>query len=279
MRQGQPLAYHPRVAAPQRTVLTFLGAGSAFTVVEGSYQSNVLLETPSGRRLLIDCGSDARRSLARLGLGAADVPDIYISHLHADHIGGLEHLGLSTAFDPRCARPRLWIPEPLIEPLWSRCLAGGMGIVQPCVADLDFYFDVHALAPDAVFDFDGVRVELVPTLHVPGAAEDMFSYGLALDAGGPRTYLTTDTSFQPEALRAHYEAADTILHDCETSPFKTGVHPHFEELLTLPEAIRARTWLYHYNDGDKPDAVAAGFRGWVQTGQRFEIGPTGDEAR
>ncbi len=71
--------------------LIFLGTGSAFTLEY--YHSNMLIEAPEGR-LLIDCGGDARRSMAAQSLGALDITDIYISHLHADLIGGLEWLGL-----------------------------------------------------------------------------------------------------------------------------------------------------------------------------------------
>ena len=43
--------------------LTFLGVGSAFTLQY--YQSNMLVDVPEGK-LLIDCGSDARHSLAEI---------------------------------------------------------------------------------------------------------------------------------------------------------------------------------------------------------------------
>ena len=91
--------------------LLFLGSGSARTLAADNYQSNMVLAADSGRRLLIDCGSDVRWSLAKQGLSHLDVTDIYISHLHADHIGGLEYIGFQTKFDARCERPRLW-PTP-----------------------------------------------------------------------------------------------------------------------------------------------------------------------
>src|SRR5215813_8474415 len=70
--------------------LTFIGTGSAFTM--DNFQSNMLLED-SGKRLLIDAGGDVRFALAKVGLGAKDIDALYISHLHADHIGGIEWLG------------------------------------------------------------------------------------------------------------------------------------------------------------------------------------------
>ena len=90
--------------------LIFLGSGSAFTM--DNYQSNMILETETTeveslslshkgvdvdvdlattrKRLLIDCGSDIRWSLAEQGLSYKDIQNIYISHLHPDHFSGLE---------------------------------------------------------------------------------------------------------------------------------------------------------------------------------------------
>ena len=41
--------------------LTFLGSGSAFTIEDDNFQSNLLLEDlATGKKLLIDCGSNIR---------------------------------------------------------------------------------------------------------------------------------------------------------------------------------------------------------------------------
>ena len=54
----------------------------------------MLLINEQGNKLLIDCGSDIRFSLYAAGFSHLDITDIYISHLHADHAGGLEYIGL-----------------------------------------------------------------------------------------------------------------------------------------------------------------------------------------
>ena len=53
----------------------------------------------NNKYLLIDCGSDARHSLAAAGYSFNEIDNIFISHLHADHIGGLEWLGFSRLYD------------------------------------------------------------------------------------------------------------------------------------------------------------------------------------
>ncbi len=64
--------------------LTFLGSSAAFESIADNYQSNLLLESSGQKKLLIDCGSDARRSLHAVGLSCKDITHVYISHLHAD---------------------------------------------------------------------------------------------------------------------------------------------------------------------------------------------------
>ncbi len=110
--------------------LQFIGTGSAFTVGVDNHQSNMLLKSRLGRTLLIDCGTDARLALYELELTYRDIDDIYISHLHSDHVGGLEWVAFSTKYDPRCAKPIMYINEFICEDLWNHVLAGGMAPLQ-----------------------------------------------------------------------------------------------------------------------------------------------------
>jgi hypothetical protein len=83
--------------------------------------------------------------------------------------------------------------------------------------------------------------------------------------------LTSDTQLNFAQSQAYYEQADVIFHDCETGGYPTPVHAHYEELLTLPLAIRQKTWLYGYQPGTLPEATADGFLGFVKRGQAFEF--------
>jgi len=69
----------------------------------------------------------------------------------------------------------------------------------------------------------------------------------------------------------YLDQADIIFHDCETSPFKSTVHAHYEDLTTLPTAIKNKMWLYHYQRGTLPNARKDGFCGFVKRGQIFDF--------
>jgi len=251
--------------------LLFLGSGSAHTLAADNFQSNMILAADSGRRLLIDCGSDVRWSLAKQDLSHLDITDIYISHLHADHIGGLEYIGFQTKFDPRCQRPRLYVEASLAGPLWNNALRGGMGVITGMETTLETFFDVHIVTASQPFDWEKARIEPVPALHVCGQHATVHSFGLLIEHDGHQTFLTTDTQFTPGRLDSHYAGADLIFHDCEIGTAATGVHPSYEDLARLPESVRAKTWLYGYQPGPLPDAHARGFRGFVRLGQSFEL--------
>ena len=168
-------------------------------------------------------------------------------------------------------RPRLFVEQSLAAPLWNCSLRGGMGVISGKETELDTFFDVHIVTANQPFEWEGARLEPVPTVHVSSPRAIVHSYGLLIEHDGHRTFLTTDTQFTPGHLAAYYASADLIFHDCETGPARTGVHSNYDDLVQLPATIRAKTWLYGYPPGPLPDAAAAGFRGFVRAGQSFEL--------
>jgi ribonuclease BN (tRNA processing enzyme) len=258
--------------------IVFLGSGSAHTVATDNFQSNMLLTGGSGRRLLIDCGSDIRWSLAHQGLSHRDITDIYVSHLHADHIGGLEYVAFQTRFDPACSRPRLYLERSLVAPLWNHSLRGGLGVITQGETRMEEFFEVIPVTAREAFEWDGVRLEAIAFAHVVSPAVTVYSHGLLIERDGFRTLITTDTSFDPQRLAACYARADLIFHDCEVGACKTSIHAHYDDLAGLPDAVRGRMWLYDYAPGPLPDARADGFLGFVQRGQRFELRADAEQA-
>jgi ribonuclease BN (tRNA processing enzyme) len=251
--------------------LLFLGSGSAFTVGTDNFQSNMLLIAENEQKLLIDCGSDIRFSLYQEGLSHLDITDIYLSHLHSDHVGGLEYLGFSQRFDPRCSKTNLYLSKDIASDLWSRTLSGGMRSTQGDLSEIEDYFTLKPIASQGKFSWEEITFELVPALHVDNGFFRMPTYGLFFALGATRIFLTSDTQLNFAECQAYYEQADIIFHDCETGGFSTPVHAHYEELLALPLAIRQKIWLYGYQPGALPNAIADGFLGFVKRGQVFEF--------
>ncbi len=231
----------------------FIGIGSASTLKD--FNSNAFF-SKNGKNMLIDCGMDIRFSLARAGLKAKDINAVYISHLHADHIGGLEWLAFNIYFIGH--RVSLYISSEMVNKLW-RSLKSGLSCLEGKQANLTTYFDVCPVK--SKFNFEGVDFSLVQCVHVLNENEIMPSYGLHWENEDKKYFLTTDTQFCPH-LKHWYNKSDVIFHDCETG-FRSGVHAHYDDLKTLPDATKKKMYLYHCGDTNLPDAFFDGFAGYA----------------
>src|SRR5574343_502710 len=235
-----------------KTTITFLGSASAFYDGTDNYQSNILIER-GDRKLLLDCGTDIRFSLRDAGHKMTSVTDIYISHAHADHIGGLEGLGFIKKFTPGQDRPTMFISSLIAKDLWDKSLAGGMESLQGDVADLNTYFDVQKIRPNGKFVWQGIEFKLVQVIHIMNGYVFVPSFGLMFEIDGQKIFWTSDTQHAPNQIMDFYKEADLIFQDCETS-FKSGVHAHYSDLTTLPPEVKNKMWLYHFNAGKTQDA-------------------------
>lgn len=258
-------------------LITFIGVGSAFTT-EKYYHANMVVTADSGKRLLIDCGSDARFALKESNICPHDICNsldaVYISHLHADHVGGLEWLAIATYFGGRRRQMRLFGEKKLLADLWKCSLKGGLSFIQERKMSLNDYFVPVPLQRRGSFAWEGLKFSLVPMPHILCAKSTVFSYGLFIEViGSPErsVFITTDTQFRPDILAPLEKKAALIFHDCETSKARSTVHAHYEELLTLPLSLRRKMWLYHYQPNPDYAPRKDGFLGFIQKGQQFSI--------
>ena len=90
--------------------LTVVGCGDAFGS-GGRSNTCYRLET-GGITATLDFGASAPVGLHKLGLSAADIDLIFLSHLHGDHFGGLPFLLLDGQFVDRRAKPLLIVGPP-----------------------------------------------------------------------------------------------------------------------------------------------------------------------
>ena len=260
--------------------IKFVGVGSAFTTFD-YFQSNVLISSRNGKKLLIDCGTDIRFSLAEGNPDNNpndDIDAIYITHLHSDHIGGMEWMAFTTFFNPNKEKPKLFMEEETMREMWDSSLVGGLGCIEGKRMHLTDFFECRAVPANGSFVWEGIRFTLVKMRHIVTGFKNLYSYGVLfeeIDTDGPVVFYSSDTQFQPELISEIAESASIIFHDCETSPFKSGVHAHYEELCTLPAAIKRKMWLYHYQPRPSYVPLKDGFRGFVKKKQVFDY--SGDQ--
>ena len=211
--------------------LRFLGVGAAHAMELGA--SSAVLERVGEPALLIDCGPGVPgRFEARYG---ARPRAVFLTHVHLDHIAGLEQLYSCVALDDTAGPVRLYVPVPIIADLNAR-----VGSLRFSLAEGGGNFwDAFQLIPVGDgFWHRGEWFDVFPVRHhAPG-----FAWGLRL-AG--RFVFTGDTRPIPETVRYQGRSGERLFHDCawKGNPSHTG----WDDIVREYEApLRRRLVAYHY---------------------------------
>ena len=224
-------------------MLRFHGVGIASAVELGSAMAT--LEREGVPWLTIDCGGEGLTAFqARYG----DMPRaVFITHVHLDHVAGMERLFVASYFDPaRRGQVRLYVPAPLV-PLLHQRIASYPNVLAEGGAN---FWDAFQLVPvGEAFWHDGQRLEVFPVRHHwPETA-----FGLRLRGS---MVWTGDTRPIPEMLARHADAGELIAHDCglHGNPSHSGIDDLERE---YPPALLARCVLYHYASAEDGEALRA----------------------
>lgn len=239
--------------------IEMIGTGSAFAK---KFDNNNALIEADGYKLLLDCGITLPGALHRRELSFGELDAVLISHIHADHVGGLEELAFQMMF-VHGRKPVLYIAADLAEPLWEHTLRGGL--TQGSLTRLEDFFDVRPLQPDAETEIHpGIRVKPIRTEHIEGKNSYSFLFN-------GNFFYSADMRFDASLLeRLTASGVDTVFHDCQLySP--GAVHASLDELLTLPAALQRKVWLMHYGDTMEDFIGKTGEMRFVEQGKRYTV--------
>ncbi|MEI6043788.1 MAG: MBL fold metallo-hydrolase [Chloroflexota bacterium] len=220
-----------------------IGVGDAFSE---QYNSSSFVIKAGEFRLMVDCCERLRKALreARERGGneiLGQIDSILLTHLHGDHVGGLEAYAFYKFFVDR-RKPHLYAATPVLSELWEGRLKAPMrqlynaDFSQLNLMTLEDYFEIHPLEPDRQEQVGPLQVEIFPTRHHIPTFAARFSYA------GRKLAYSADTTFDP-ALLDFLAPADLIIH--EVGP---GVHTPYEKLISLPPALTQKMRLIHYGD-------------------------------
>jgi ribonuclease BN (tRNA processing enzyme) len=254
--------------------ITILGCGNAFS--HKNFNQSFLIEN-QGKKLLIDCGIRTPMALAHAGINVKELDAIYVSHAHADHVGGLEEVAF-LRYD-WMTHPRKWsdgnyAPKlignvVLLKELWEHTLSGGLRSMEGFDATLETFFEPMPIEPNVPFMWQGWKFSLVQQIHVMTGSMFMNTFGLFMEPvgiPGKKVFFTTDCQYvQPEQVLVFYKNADIVMQDCETIgcdtstktlKFSSGVHASYAKLagwasanaMKMSDEMKAKLYLSHYQD-------------------------------
>ena len=231
------------VASPGQVTVTFAGSGDAFGS-GGRFQACIHLRGPDGAApVLLDCGATSLTALRRCGLDPGEIAAVFVSHLHADHFGGIPFFILNAQFARRAG------PLSVIGPRGTgRRLAELMEAMFPGSTSVSqrFAVDVTELEPGQTAAVAGVAVAAFAADHPSGAESRPLALRLAV--GGAVIGYTGDTAWT-DALPAVAAGTDLLIAEAYYRSKKIPYHLRLDDLVEhRGELASRRIVLTHMSD-------------------------------
>lgn len=248
-----------------------IGCGNAFSNLNFN---QCFLLSENDKSMLIDCGFQTGAALFKAGIPLKSITDVYISHLHADHIGFLEGLGFqrydwinkpaSCKYEwhhgderiplspEKSYAPVLHANEGMMHELWVHSLKGGMKSIEGLDATLETFFYTDPIKPGDFFMWEGWKCEPVQQIHIMAGSYITNTFGLFMTnmMTKKKVYFTTDAQHcSPRQVEIFYKNADLIFQDCECigvdshkkeMRFCSGVHANYAQLAGWDSANATR---------------------------------------
>jgi ribonuclease Z len=204
--------------------VTVLGSGDPFVKVSQA-SASLLIEVGNPERdfFFFDLGSGALANFNGLGLPVTATTKVFLTHLHADHVGDMPTLVWSLAKAGRRDPVEVWGPAGEIPELGTRSYAQhldaahawDMQSLRGHPGQSGAHTEVTEVPWDrtaTVYERNGVRVSSFPVIHILNG-----SVGYRLDFNGRSVVFSGDT--RPcRPLVAACDGADLLIHETFPSP-------------------------------------------------------------
>jgi ribonuclease Z len=204
--------------------VTVLGSGDPW-IRRSQASGSLLVEVgnPEKDFFFFDLGSGALANFDALGLPVEHTTKVFLSHLHADHIGDIPGLLGSLAKAGRVDPVEIWgggSEDPALGLAsfvdhMGKALSWDTASVRGVRPTTGFEAVAHEIPfdrPDVVYDRNGVTIDCFPAIHgLSGAV------GYAITYAGQKVVFSGDTRPCRHVVEAA-RGADLLIHECFQSP-------------------------------------------------------------
>mgnify|MGYP001589265022 CR=1 FL=1 len=220
---------------------------------------------------MVDFGETGPRALKETaGLDTTDLKNFFCSHRHKDHAGGLAR---AATFLKRNKSQLIVVSDELRQQLCEYTLHDlRRDFCTPRTSLSDFFDIVYprlrtnqrpGVRDIFEIQFGDIHLAIFRTKHV----DNVISYGLFID---DRVFFSGDTRFDLGLICRYAGPSEVMFHDCQL--VGPGiVHATLPDLRTLPEEVRKKMYLAHYEDDwrECEDLVNEEFAGFARPGDRY----------
>jgi ribonuclease Z len=223
---GTPVGPHAQVLEPGAESVaageirvTILGSGDPF-VKKGQAAASLLIEVGNAEQdfFFFDLGSGALANFTGLGLPVTATTKVFLSHLHADHVGDMPTLLWSLAKAGRRDPVEVWGPAGEHDRFGTQAYARHLEMAHA--------WDMESLSghpgqsgarmittevpydrPEVVYQRNGVTITSFPVIHIHNGA-----VGYRLDYAGRSVVFSGDTRPCRHLVEA-CDGADLLIHE------------------------------------------------------------------
>lgn len=191
---------------------------------------SALVDTDSGRRILIDCGPDFRAQMLTSDFRKLDA--VFITHIHYDHVGGLDDLRPFCVFGSVDVYAEAHCADSL-EARMSYCFAAHHYPGAPRI-------NLFRIAPSCPVDVDGEEVTPIRVMH---GRLPILGYRI-----GRMAYVTDMTAIPDESLHWLENLDCLVVNALRIEPHPT--HQSLGEALELVKRLSPKvTYFTHMSHG------------------------------
>lgn len=214
--------------------LYIFGSCSGTEPMPGRHHTSLAYEV-GGRLYWFDAGEGCAHTAYTMGVDLFSVADVFISHTHVDHLGGLPHLFWTIhklhcryGLTPKYGDMTLYMSRE--EPLRA-ALDMTVGRTLPVT--------YKKITDGVILDNGEVKVTALHNMHIPVSDGDYISFSFLIEAEGKRIIHSGD-------LKSLDEIESFLEGGCDVMLMESGHHKPLEVCERLKGKVKDTLYFFHH---------------------------------